>query len=136
MLTKITKNARAIWIGGFLWFPWSFSKNKFKIGIYDFNFDELSLRNNSDVQMLTLREAELLRMFCLNMNQVVKRDTILQQVWGEDDYYKGRSLDVFISRLRKFFQEDENINIENYRSVGFKLSIKESESRSTVSGIL
>ena len=105
-------------------------KNKFRIGIYDFNFDELSLKNSTKVQMLTLREAELLRMFCLNMNQVVKRDTILQQVWGEDDYYKGRSLDVFISRLRKFFQEDSDISIENYRSVGFKLSIRGADSAS------
>ena len=62
-------------------------------------------------------------MFCLNLNQVVKRDDILKQVWGEDDYYIGRSLDVFVSRLRKYFSSDPSISIDNVRSVGFKLSV-------------
>lgn len=96
-------------------------RNTFTIGTYTFDFKELSLRTGSDEYKLTLREAELLRMFCMNANQVVKRDDILKQVWGEDDYYIGRSLDVFVSRLRKYFEKDRNIQIENIRSVGFKL---------------
>lgn len=92
---------------------------------FEFNFKELKLKYQDTVYDLTLREAELLRMFCLNKNQVIKRDDILKQVWGEDDYYIGRSLDVFISRLRKYFQDDPGVTIDNIRSVGFKLSVKD-----------
>lgn len=92
---------------------------------FEFNFKELKLKYGKKEYNLTLREAELLRMFYLNKNQVIKRDDILKQVWGEDDYYIGRSLDVFISRLRKYFQDDPNISIDNIRSVGFKLSVKD-----------
>ena len=53
---------------------------------------------------------------------MVKRATILEQLWGEDDYFLGRSLDVFISRLRKYLREDENIKIENIHSVGFRFA--------------
>jgi two-component system response regulator VicR len=98
-------------------------KNVFHIGTFTFDFKELSLKSSDTSHSLTLREAELLRMFCLNINQVVKRDDILKQVWGEDDYYIGRSLDVFVSRLRKYFEADPNIHIENIRSVGFKLIV-------------
>ena len=100
-------------------------KTVINIRNFEFNFKELKLKYEDTVHDLTLREAELLRMFCLNKNQVIKRDDILKQVWGEDDYYIGRSLDVFISRLRKYFQEDPGVTIENIRSVGFKLSVKD-----------
>lgn len=100
-------------------------KTVLNIRNFEFNFKELKLKYKDTVHDLTLREAELLRMFCLNKNQVIKRDDILKQVWGEDDYYIGRSLDVFISRLRKYFQEDPGVTIENIRSVGFKLSVKD-----------
>ena len=98
-------------------------KNIFEISKFSFDFKELSLTSGKEKHTLTLREAELLRMFCLNLNQVVKRDDILKQVWGEDDYYIGRSLDVFVSRLRKYFSSDPSISIDNVRSVGFKLSV-------------
>lgn len=100
-------------------------RNLFTISSFEFNFSEFTLKNDSHKYTLTLREAELLRMLCYNSNQVLKRDVILQSVWGEDDYYIGRSLDVFISRLRKYFQSDKNIEIENVRGVGFKFIIRE-----------
>lgn len=100
-------------------------KHTFTIGKFIFDFRELTLSSEKENHTLTLREAELLRMLCLNPNQVLKRDTILHNVWGEDDYYIGRSLDVFVSRLRKFFQSDPNIEIENIRGVGFKFIVKE-----------
>lgn len=100
-------------------------KTTFYIRNFEFDFKELKLKYKDNVHDLTLREAELLRMFCLNKNQVVKRDDILKQIWGEDDYYIGRSLDVFISRLRKYFQVDDKVTIENIRSVGFKLNIED-----------
>ena len=100
-------------------------KNKYHIGSYDFDFKELTLKNKDNTYSLTLREAELLRMLSINRNQVVRRESILHQVWGEDNYYIGRSLDVFVSRLRKMFADDENIQIENVRGVGFKFIVKE-----------
>ncbi|MBC8045397.1 MAG: response regulator transcription factor [Fimbriimonadaceae bacterium] len=99
-------------------------RNIFTISTFEFDFRELTLKNTHVAFTLTLREAELLRMLCYNMNHVVKRDVILQSVWGEDDYYIGRSLDVFISRLRKYFQSDNKIEIENVRGVGFKFIVK------------
>ncbi len=100
-------------------------KNKSTISSYEFDFKELTLKNKSNAYSLTLREAELLRMLCLNKNQVVRRESILHQVWGEDNYYIGRSLDVFISRLRKMFADDDKIQIENVRGVGFKFIVQE-----------
>ncbi len=101
-------------------------KNIYPIAGYEFDFKELTLKNKTNTYTLTLREAELLRMLTLNRNQVVRRESILHQVWGEDNYYIGRSLDVFVSRLRKMFSDDENIQIENVRGVGFKFIVRES----------
>ena len=98
-------------------------KNLYHIGNYEFDFKELTLKNKNNSYALTLREAELLRMLSLNRNQVVRREAILHQVWGEDNYYIGRSLDVFVSRLRKMFADDPHIQIENVRGVGFKFIV-------------
>jgi DNA-binding response OmpR family regulator len=100
-------------------------KNLYHIGNYEFDFKELTLKNKNNSYSLTLREAELLRMLSLNRNQVVRREAILHQVWGEDNYYIGRSLDVFVSRLRKMFADDPHIQIENVRGVGFKFIVTE-----------
>jgi DNA-binding response OmpR family regulator len=74
-------------------------------------------------QSLTYKESELLELFFRNAGQVIKREDILMKVWGTDDYYKGRSLDVFISRLRKFLQADGMIEIQTVHGVGFKFLI-------------
>ncbi len=70
---------------------------------------------------MTQREADLLRYLAKSPNQVLKRSDILLAVWGEDDYFLGRSLDVFISRLRKLLKADEALKIENIHGVGFRL---------------
>jgi len=88
-------------------------QNYYKVGIFNFYFDSLILDCNGDRKTLTYKEAELLRYFCDNPNKVLSRSDILIQVWGSDDYYLGRSLDVFISRLRKYLGRDENIKILN-----------------------
>lgn len=95
----------------------------FQIGNYEFNFSNLILVIGKQKQELTMKEAELLRYFCLNKDKILKREEILRAVWGDDDYFMGRSLDVFISRLRKFLQKDSRIQIENIHSVGFRLSV-------------
>jgi len=97
-------------------------QNYYKVGIFNFYFDSLILDCNGDRKTLTYKEAELLRYFCDNPNKVLSRSDILIQVWGSDDYYLGRSLDVFISRLRKYLGSDENIKILNLHGIGFRFN--------------
>ena len=101
--------------------------NKFRIGAYimDYPFQKLSLDGKE--QKLTAREAELLRFLYMHKNDLIKREYILMEIWGDDDYYKGRSLDVFISRLRKYLKEDPNIQIINVHATGFKFVIANPE---------
>lgn len=95
----------------------------YDIGHFKFDLDNYLLVNGRDKQSLTEREALLLQLFCQQANTVVKRADILEKIWGENDYFLGRSLDVFISRLRKYLRSDERIEIINHHGVGFKLSI-------------
>ena len=74
-------------------------------------------------QALTYKEAELLELLFRNQGQVLKREDILMKIWGTDDYYKGRSLDVFVSRIRKFLHPDPSIEIQTVHGVGFKFLI-------------
>lgn len=90
------------------------------IGNYRLDYPNLSLALNGDSRRLTQKEADLLRLFFQNRNQVLRRSLILETLWGEDDYFLGRSLDVFVSRLRKYLAQDERIRIENIHGVGFK----------------
>jgi DNA-binding response OmpR family regulator len=71
------------------------------------------------VKKLTYREAELIRYFSANRNKLLSREQILEAVWGGNDYFSGRSLDVFISRLRKYFQDDPTVRIENRHGMGY-----------------
>ena len=105
--------------------PEKINQTAFKIGLYTFDADNLRLTIDKREKTLTIREAEVLKLLCQNENAVVKREEILLKVWGEDDYFLGRSLDVFISRLRKYLDEDTNISIENIRGVGFRLNLKD-----------
>jgi DNA-binding response OmpR family regulator len=95
---------------------------KFYIGKYLFDFTNLTLKTGDEVRRLTFREAEVLKLLCASKNNVVKRETILTAIWGENDYFAGRSLDVFISKLRKYFAGDPAIRIENIPKVGFQLT--------------
>jgi two-component system response regulator VicR len=96
-----------------------------KIGDYAFDPDRLLLQYTDDTPTrLTRREAELLSFLNSRRDQVVERGDILEKIWGENDYFLGRSLDVFISRLRKYLKQDESISIENIHGVGFSLTLK------------
>jgi DNA-binding response OmpR family regulator len=95
----------------------------FSIGDFYFDFDNLLLKNGAEECQLTLKEAELLRFLILNKNKVIKREEILSAIWGNDDYFLGRSLDVFISRLRKYLSREDRIKIENIHSVGFRMNV-------------
>jgi DNA-binding response OmpR family regulator len=99
--------------------------SKFTIGKYTFDFSNLLLILGKDENTLTLREAEVLRFLAIHQNELVPREKLLKHIWGSDDYFLGRSLDVFISRLRKYLKEDPKVSIDNIHSVGFKLVVKE-----------
>jgi DNA-binding response OmpR family regulator len=84
-------------------------------------FNTLELICGKTKEKLTLKEAQLLRYFIINKNKILAREDILTEIWGEDDYFLGRSMDVFISRLRKYVSEDKNIDIRTVRGTGFIL---------------
>ncbi len=100
------------------------SQKIFSVGKYKFDFANLILSINKIETQLTMREAEVLRYLVSKQNQLVPREELLKQIWGSDDYFLGRSLDVFISRLRKYLKDDSRIAIENVHGVGFKMVLK------------
>lgn len=100
------------------------SSPKYKVAKYDFDPQNYTLQNSGSIITLTQRESELLLYFIRHKNTVLKRQDILKAIWGDDDYFMGRSLDVFISRLRKVFADEENITIENLHGIGFRFSEK------------
>ncbi|MCC7244260.1 MAG: response regulator transcription factor [Saprospiraceae bacterium] len=93
------------------------------IGHYSFDYKNLSLTTDGYAETLTQKEADLLKLLNEHRNQVVKRSFILETIWGKDDYFLGRSLDVFISRLRKYLSLDDRIKVENIHGVGFKFRV-------------
>lgn len=99
-------------------------KTEFQVGDYKLDYKNLKLFKDEEVKTLTLKEAELLKFLVNRKNEVVKRSDILIAVWGKDDYFLGRSLDVFISRLRKYLRDDPNIEILNRHGVGFVFKIE------------
>lgn len=96
----------------------------YRLGDYSFDVRNLHLSHPKINKSLTPKEAEVLRLLCAHPNQVLKREAILKQVWGDDDYFMGRSMDVFISKLRKYLREDPRIQIQNHHGVGFKLEVR------------
>lgn len=96
----------------------------FRVGQYEFDPLNLVLKTNSTEKTLTQKEAEVLKLLYKNRDRVLKREEILNQVWGNDDYFMGRSMDVFISKLRKYLKEDPAIQIVNYHGVGFRLEVR------------
>ena len=87
-------------------------------------FNTLELMCGKKKEKLTLKEAQLLRYFIINKNKILAREDILTEIWGEDDYFLGRSMDVFISRLRKYVSDDRGIDIRTVRGMGFILEEK------------
>jgi len=84
-------------------------------------YNTLELITPSGKEKLTLREAQLLRHFIINKNKALMRDHILKEIWGEDDYFLGRSMDVFVSRIRKYLSTDNKIELQTVRGMGFIL---------------
>jgi DNA-binding response OmpR family regulator len=95
----------------------------FEIGDYTFDSETQLLKRNDKTINLTTRESELLRLLCLNFNQVLERSIALCSIWGDDNYFNSRSMDVFISKLRKYLRGDPRIEIINIHGRGYKLTI-------------
>jgi DNA-binding response OmpR family regulator len=97
------------------------SPEPLQIGLYTLDKKNLSLMfSNGTLRRMTYKEAELLSYMAKNANQLIKRSQLLTDVWGNDDYFLGRSMDVFISRLRKYLSGDDRIKIEAIHGIGFQ----------------
>jgi DNA-binding response OmpR family regulator len=97
------------------------NKDEFSIGRYVLNTKEYELKFGDQIRRLTEKEANLLRILCMHANEAVTREILLKSVWGKDDYFTGRSMDVFISKLRKYLTDDESVKIQVVHGIGFKL---------------
>jgi DNA-binding response OmpR family regulator len=98
--------------------------NTYRLGQYtlDVKKRELTYRQQAPTR-LTVREADLLRLFCQNRDELLRKETILLQIWEDDAFLNSRSLDVFVSRLRKYLRRDPHVEIVNHRGVGYRLVI-------------
>ena len=97
--------------------------NTYQIGKYIFNYTKMEITLNDQKISLTHRENEIIKCLYLKANEIVNRKEILIDLWGDDSYYNGRSLDVFITKIRKYFGEDPSITIKNIRGLGYKLIV-------------
>lgn len=95
----------------------------YEIGIYEFDSINHKLIYKTEEQRLTDKETVLIQYLFNHKNNMIKREDLLKDVWGNDDFFSGRSMDVFISRLRKYFKQDSNISLESVRGVGLTFKI-------------
>jgi DNA-binding response OmpR family regulator len=93
----------------------------FEVGQYKFHYDTQKLYLYEAVQKLTSKEADLLKMLCEHKNQILERSPALKKIWGDDSYFNSRSMDVYITKLRKFLKDDATLKILNVHGQGFKL---------------
>lgn len=94
----------------------------FRLQSIHFDYANYRLIQDDHIKTLTQKESDILWYLCSNLNKVVRREDLLLHVWGNDDYFTGRSLDVFISKIRKYLATEQRIKIVNYHGVGFLLS--------------
>lgn len=96
-------------------------QTEFTIGSYKFDYQRQTLDLKGAQHKLTSKEADLLRLLCLHANDVLDRNLALKTIWGDDSYFNGRSMDVYIAKLRKYLSGDENVSLLNVHGKGFKL---------------
>lgn len=99
----------------------------FQIGNYLFDYKLRTIEHENRKQKLSPKEAELLKMLCENQNELLPRETALKKIWGDDGYFTTRSMDVYLTKLRKIFTEEPMVEIRNIHGSGFMLEIKNSE---------
>lgn len=99
-------------------------QEEYQLGKYLFKVsDQLLVCPKTEDRKLTNKETAILQLLCAYRNEVLPRDLALRMIWGESDYFKGRSMDVYLTKLRKYLSEDSGIEIENHHGVGFKLVV-------------
>lgn len=99
-------------------------QTQFQIGKFQFNYQAQLISFNKEKQKLSTKEAELLRLLCLKQNEVLTREEALLAIWHDDNYFNGRSMDVFLSKLRKYLKADPNVEIINVHGRGYKLLVQ------------
>lgn len=104
--------------------PGELTKQIYSFGKYKFDYSEQSLQSGEKEKVLTRKEADVLKMLCIYKNRLLKRETALTEIWGENDYFMGRSMDVYITKLRKLLRDDPAISIVNVHNSGFKLIVE------------
>jgi len=97
----------------------------FKVGAYNFNSEKQVLQHGTAEQKLTTKESQLLRLLCVHKNDVLDRSFALKSIWQDDNYFNGRSMDVYIAKLRKYLKEDSKVEIINIHGKGFKLLVND-----------
>jgi len=98
-------------------------QTEFQIGNYKFDYKHQTLEIKGVQQKLTTKEADLLKLLCLNANEILDRNFALKSIWHDDNYFSGRSMDVYIAKLRKYLKEDSSVELINVHGKGFKLLI-------------
>ncbi|MES2593104.1 MAG: response regulator transcription factor [Bacteroidota bacterium] len=96
-------------------------QSDFQIGSYKFDYKHQTLDLKGSQQKLTTKEADLLKLLCLNANEILDRNFALKSIWHDDNYFSGRSMDVYIAKLRKYLKEDSSVELINVHGKGFKL---------------
>lgn len=99
------------------------NRTEFKIGKFSFDYSKRTLILKDNEIKLTSKENELLRLLCIHQNKLLNRSTALQKVWNEDNYFTSRSMDVYISKLRRYLKNDSSVEIVNMHGSGFKLIV-------------
>lgn len=97
------------------------TQREFTIGKYHFNYNHRTIVAGDESQKLSPKEADLLRMLCIYKNELLPRQVALKEIWGDDNYFNARSMDVFITKLRKYLREDPTLDIINIHGKGFRL---------------
>lgn len=95
---------------------------EYSIGDLRFSYTDLKLYVATEIHTLTQKEADLLKFLCEHANRILKREEVLLNVWGKDDYFLGRSMDVFMTKLRKYFKSDPTVVLETIHGVGFRFN--------------
>src|SRR6478735_550610 len=97
--------------------------SQFKLGSYNFDYTSQIITRDNQLQKLSTKEAELLRLLCIKKNEVLTREEALLNIWHDDNYFNGRSMDVFLSKIRKYLKDDPSVEIINVHGKGYKLLI-------------
>ncbi len=89
-----------------------------------FNYTEMTINTGTEAHSITQKEADLLKYFCDHPNRIIKRQEVLLEVWGKDDFFLGRSMDVYVTRIRKYLRSDPGISLETIHGIGYRFSVE------------